>query len=32
MNAIAAHDGDLAEEAMCKLIDGAQEVILTMID
>ena len=32
MNAIAAHDGDRAEEAMCKLIDGAQEVILTMID
>ena len=32
MNAIAAHDGDLAEEAMCNLIDRSQEVILKMID
>ncbi len=32
MNAIAAHDGELAAEAMCKLIDGAQKVILTLIE
>ena len=32
LNAIAAHDGDLAEETMCRLIDGAQKVLLRMID
>lgn len=31
MNAIAAHDGELAEAAMCNLIDRSQVVILTMI-
>lgn len=32
MDAISAHDGNLAEEAMCNLIDGAQQIILKMID
>ena len=32
IDAIAAHDGDLAAEAMCYLIDKSQEIILTMID
>lgn len=32
LNAISAHDGEAAEEAMCRLIDRAQAMILTMID
>ena len=32
LNAIAAHDGDLAEETMRNLIDMSQELILKMID
>jgi len=32
IDAIAAHDGDLAKEAMCDLIDRSQEIILSMID
>jgi len=32
LNAIAAHDGDLAEETMRNLIDRSQELILKMID
>ncbi len=32
LNAIAAHDGDLAEESMGNLIDRSQEIIMTMIN